>query len=132
MLFPHDVVCRDKKLVACQFRRTVEIDRIRRLIRRERDHLLHPAVDRRIDHELRTVNVSVDALHRIVFGDVHMLHRRCMDHIVNILHRFFKPLEVSHISDEIAHTSVGKLLCHIEMFLLVTGVDDDFIGLIAL
>ena len=125
-----NIIRRNEKFITRQFCRTVKVDRTCRFIGREGNHLLHPAIDRRIDHKFRTVDIGIYTLHRIVFGNMHMLHRRRMHDKIYPLHRFTQPLKITHIPDKKAHTRIRKLLRHLKMFLFITGVDNDFVGLI--
>ncbi|MNR47688.1 hypothetical protein D3C85_1668220 [compost metagenome] len=54
-----------------------------------------------------------------------------MDHIVDAIQGAIQTLLVAHVTDEEAHALVAlELLGHIPLLHLVTGEDDDFLGVV--
>jgi len=72
------------------------------------------------------LDVSLDALIRIVLGDVYMLHRSRVDDIVNFVEGPDQALTVAYISDKVTETTMllwRKDLRHLILFLLITRED---------
>ncbi len=86
------MITRDKEFVGTQLGRAVEIDRVDRLVGRQRDDLFDPLIDARIDHVFRTDHVGLDALDRIVLGDRNLLERGSMDDDIDTCERTVEAL----------------------------------------
>lgn len=132
LLVAHHVVCRDEELVGGEFRRPVEIDRVRCLVGRERHHLFDACRDRRLDDVLGAMDVRLDTFHGVVFGGRHLLQRGGMDHEIDAPHRLLQAFGVAHIADEIAHLRRVELLRHFILLELVAREDDDAARLVPL
>jgi hypothetical protein len=121
-----DIVRRDEELVRAQLGRAVEIDGRRSLVGRERHHAFHAAVQTGFDDVLRSEDVRLDALERIVFRHRHLLERRGMDDDIDAFERAAQTRFVAHVADEIADRLVFArriLLRHLELLQLVARED---------
>ncbi len=122
-----EVVGGDEQLVARELGGAVEVDRAGGLVGGERDHALHAAVDRCLDHVLRAEDVGLDRLERVVLAHRHLLERRGVDHHVDVLHRTVEAVAVAHVADEepqLRVLVVRERLLHLELLELVSRVHD--------
>src|SRR5215471_1030344 len=110
-----------------ELRRTVEIDRIHGLIGADRHDLLHATVDRRVDHALRTADVGLHGLDRVVLEGRHLLQCCRVNDDVDAVHGAREPPFVAHVTDEPTHARVSEpeVRAHLFLFQLVATVDDD-------
>ena len=97
-----------------------------------RDHLLHVAVDRRIDHVLGADHVGLDHFEGVVFGRRHLLQRRGVDHDVDAVASPDRSrVAIAHVADEIAHARIfllAKDLPHVGLFQFVPAKNNQLAG----
>ena len=75
------------------------IDRIRRLIRRQEDCLLHTVGNTGGDNVVRSDHVGLDRLHGVELAGGHLLERSGVKHIVHAAKRMDYGVIVAHIAD---------------------------------
>ena len=120
----------DEDLVGAQLGRTVQVDRVGRLVRAERDDAAHAGVDRRIDHIHRPHHVRLDVLERIVLGGRYLLQRRRMHDGVDAIERPAQALFVPHVPQEEPQARlVAILLSHVMLLQLVPAEHDQSLRL---
>ena len=76
-----------KNLFRAQLRRTVQVDRIHRLVGAESQNALYALVDGRVDHVAAAHDVGLNRFERIVFAGRNLLQRRRVDHHGNARRR---------------------------------------------
>ena len=72
---------------------------------------------------LRTADVGLDALHRVVLGSRHLLDGGGVDDVVDSLHGHHQALLVADVAEEIAHARRIEDLLHLELLELVARED---------
>ena len=92
----------DEYLVRGQLAGAIEIDRIRGLVGRQGNHPFDAAMDGGLHDVFGAINVGVDALEGVVFGDRYLFQRRGMHHVIDVAHRHGQSIAVAHVTDEIA------------------------------
>ncbi len=95
-----------KHLLRAQLGGAVEIDRIHRLVGRERQNATHALIDSRIDDVAAAHNVGLDRFKRVVLASRHLLERRRVHHHRHPRERPLQPLDVPHVPDEIPHAGM--------------------------
>ena len=78
------------------------------------------------------MNIGLDALHWIIFSGWNLLQCRRMDNVVYPTHRLPETFAVTHIPDKVTHTGFIKLLLHLKLFQLISGVDDNLLRLVTI
>ena len=125
------VVAEDEQLVGRQLRRAVEVDRARGLVGRQCDDLLDARVDARLDDVLRTDDVRLDELVRVVLGRVDLLERRGVHDVVDAVHGALETVEVTDVTDEPAQARVVlEQRAALPLLQFVARVDDDALGVV--
>src|SRR6185503_1972768 len=127
-----DVVRGNEQLVGSELRCAIEVDRVRGLVGRKRNDLVDAGCQRRMEHILRAVYVRLDALHRVIFGRGHLLQSGRVYDVVNLSHRLDQAIPVAHVSNEVTHAVLMKLVLHLRLFQLIPRINDDFRRSIAL
>ena len=73
VLIPCVGICCNKQLIGYKLCASVQIDGIYRLIRRKGNHLLYAGIQCTVDHVLRSVDIGLDCLIRVVFTGRNLL-----------------------------------------------------------
>jgi hypothetical protein len=76
------------------------------------------------------VDIGLDALHRIVFGCRHLLHRSRVDDVVDAVESLAQPLRVTHVADEIAQLFLIILALHLKLLELIAREDNELLHLV--
>ncbi len=126
-----DIVGGHEQLVGSQLGGAIEVDRVGRLVRGERDDFLHLRVDGGLDHVLRAADIGLQAFERVVFGHRHMLQRRGVHDIIDAVESLAQARPIAHVADEIAHAALVEDLRHLELLQFVTRIDDHAARLVA-
>jgi hypothetical protein len=124
-----DIVGRDEYLVGDQLACAVEIERTASLVRRKRYYLLYPAIQRGTYDVVGAVDVGMNALHRVVFRDRHMLERRRMHDDIRLPHRHLQSREIPDVSDIETHARIVVAPRHHHLLVLIARVHDNFLRL---
>ncbi len=116
---PLEIVGGSKQFIRAQLGSTIQVNRCRRLVGTESDHLLHSLLDRRLDDILRPHDVCLNRLEGVILARRNLLQRRRVNDNIDSLHRPHQALFVAHIADEIAHLRVLRRrenLTHFKLF----------------
>ena len=100
------MVSGNEELVSGELRGTVEIDRTRCLIGRERHDLLYARLDRREHHVLGAEDVSFDVLHRVVLSGVYLLKGGRVHDVVDTMQGQLEPLAITNVADKEADPKI--------------------------
>ncbi len=121
-----DIVGGGEEFVARQLGGSVKIDRGARLVGGERHHMPDSGLERGVYHVLRSVDVGLDALLRVVLGCVHLLDGGGVDDYVDALAGALQALAVADIPYEepqLRILVVRIFLLEFELFELIAGID---------
>jgi hypothetical protein len=81
------------------------------------------------------MDIRLDAFHGVVFGGRNLLQGGGVYHVVDPSHRLNEAIAVANVADEVAHAIVSrvrKLVRHLRLLQLVSGVDDELLGAVSL
>ena len=92
----------DKQFLRAEFCHTVKVDGVDGFIGTDRKDLFHAAVQRGIDHVLRTENIGLDRFKRIVLTGRDLLQSGGMDNNIHTLEGPLQPIKIPDISQKIA------------------------------
>lgn len=105
-------VSRNKELIQNKFCSSIQVDRIDRLVGRERYHPLYTTVQSRVSHILRAVDIRFHCLKRVIFTGRHLLHSGGMNHIIHSAECTVKSFFVPYIADKKQTRIISTLSCY--------------------
>lgn len=97
------------------------VDGVRRLVRRKADNFPHARADGRREHVVRAEHVRPHGLDGEKFARRHLLQRRCMEDVVDAVHRVLDAPQVAHVADIVLDLVALVMAAHVVLLLFVTG-----------
>jgi len=119
-----DLVERDKILLSHQLGRAVVIDRIARLVRRERDNSRDASVHGSIADVHCAIDISLATLVWISFAFRNDLERRRVDDKIDPAHGNPEPITIANVPDKEPEGRMIEIPLHLLLKMLAATIDD--------